>query len=141
MKKNLLLVVGTIFLLVTMFSGCEEQKGTTTDKDSKITLESEVVELTYASKEFIKDDQGTIIKVEVQYLFKNIANKDLEFYVTAEFYDKDGNLIFSSDPPKFFSLPDGYSEIGIGPANKIAYDGTYLMDVDHIVIKAVEVES
>jgi len=142
MKNKIIGIFAIIVIIVSLTVGCiGDMGGTTTEEENEVKVDSEIVELAFSSIDFIKDNDE-IVRVEVSYRFKNIAGKDIDFKVYAEFYDIDNNLIFdSSDSPKEFSLPDGYTEIGIGPANKIGYSGTNLKKVDHVVIKAIEIEN
>ena len=140
MKKYIWVVFVVILLVTIGFSGCQENSSNNGSSFEGITLESDIVELAHASKEFIKDN-NEIIGVEVQYLFHNIAGRDIEFNVFAEFYDKNNNLLNTSDPPKNFIFLKDYTETGISPANIIIYDGEDCKQVDHIIIKANEILS
>jgi hypothetical protein len=139
--KNYIWVLFNVILLVTIsLSGCQDNSSNNGSSFEGITLESDVVELAQASKEFIKDN-NEIIRVEVQYLFHNIAGRDVDFNVIAEFYDKNNNLLNTSYPPKKFIFLKDYTETGIGPANIISYDGEDCKQVDHIILKANEILS
>lgn len=140
MKKYIWVVFVVILLVTIGFSGCQENSSNNGSSFEGITLESDIVELAHASKEFIKDN-NEIIGVEVQYLFHNIAGRDIEFNVFAEFYDKNNNLLNTSYPPKKFIFLKDYTETGISPANIIIYDGEDCKQVDHIIIKANEILS
>ena len=142
MNRNLCILLSIIVLVIASSSGCFDNNDETDTQDTKVILESEIVEFTYSNMEFIKDS-GEIIRIEAQYLFKNIANRNIRFNVTAWFYDKDDNLLYNtSDSPKDFTFPDGYYETytdaGLAPSNIISYDGEYVANVDHVVIKAIE---
>ena len=141
MNRNLCILLSIIVLIIVLFSGCTNNNDTDTP-DTRVTLESEIVEFTYSNLEYIKDS-GETVRIEAQYLFRNIANRNIRFNVTAWFYDKDDNLLYNtSDSPKDFTFPDGYYETytdaGLAPANIITYDGEYVNNVDHVVIKAIE---
>jgi len=133
MKKNILsLGILTIFLM-TFFCGCQ-QEGTTTDKNlNNILLDSDLVELVFSEINFNKDDQGIILNVEVQYRFRNIADRNIDTNVFAEFYDKEDNLL-AKEGPKEISIPKGWTEQGISPANIISYSGENAARVDHVNI-------
>ena len=142
MNRNLCILLSIIVLVIASFSGCFGNNDDTGTQDTGVTLESEIVEFTYSAVEAIKDS-GVIVRIEVQYLFRNIANRNIRFNVTAWFYDKDDNLLYNtSDNPKDFTFPDGYYETytdaGLAPSNIISYDGEYVTNVDHVVIKAIE---
>lgn len=142
MNKNLYILFSTIIITVALFSGCFSNDDTTVNKETGVTLESEIVEFTYSNLEYSKD-AGEIVRVEAQYLFKNIANRNIRFNVTAWFYDDEDNLLYNtSNNPKDFTFPDGYYETytdaGLAPSNKISYDGEFVAEVDHVLIKAIE---
>lgn len=137
--KKVLWFIGIITVLIaTCLSGCQ-QKGTTTDSNTfkNITLDSDVVELVYSKLDFSKDEQGHILNVEVRYLFRNIANRDIGIKVFVEFYDKGDNLL-ATEGPKEINLPKGWIEQGVAPANIITYTGENVAEVDHVKIIAEE---
>jgi hypothetical protein len=136
-RKNLLFVV--IIIIILLFSGCFEQEEPTSQNPFEgITLESSVAELVNASLDFHRD--GTeLLRVEVKYLFHNIADRNIELEVKVEFYDEIDNLLYTSET-KEIDLPEGYTEAGFGPANTITYDGDKVADVDHVKIIATEKE-
>lgn len=138
MKRYVWIIFNLALLITIGLSGCQENNTNNGQSFEGITIESSIVELAYASKEFIKDN-NEIIRVEVEYLFHNIAGRDIDFNVFAEFYDKDDNLLNTSYPPKKFIFLEDYTETGIGPANIITYDGENCKQVDHIIIKAIEI--
>jgi hypothetical protein len=137
MKRYIWIIFCITFLITIGLSGCQENSSNNSNSFEGITLESDIVELAHASKEFIKDD-NEIIRVEVQYLFKNIAGKDIRFNVFAEFYDKNNNLLNTSSQKEFI-IPDGYTETTVLPANIISYDGEDCKQVDHIIIKTIKI--
>ncbi|MCK4365138.1 MAG: hypothetical protein KAW45_03740 [Thermoplasmatales archaeon] len=142
MNRNLCIILSIIISVTASFSGCFDDNDDATTQDTGVTLESEIVEFIYSNLEYTRDS-GEIVRIEVQYLFKNIANRRIHFNVTAWFYDKDDNLLHNtSDNPKDFEFPDGYYETypdaGLLPVNIISYNGEYVEDVDHVVIKAIE---
>ncbi|KYK21538.1 hypothetical protein AYK24_08995 [Thermoplasmatales archaeon SG8-52-4] len=137
MKRYIWIAFCVILLMTIGLSGCQENSSNNGKSFEGIALESDIVELAHASKEFIKDD-NEIIRVEVQYLFKNIARRDIQFKVFAEFYDKNNNLLNTSSQKEFI-IPDGYTETSVLPANIISYDGEDCKQVDHITIKTIEI--
>ncbi|MCK4995921.1 MAG: hypothetical protein KAR55_03450 [Thermoplasmatales archaeon] len=142
MNRNLCILLSIIVLVIASFSGCFGNNDDTTTLGTGVTIESEIVEFTYSNLEYIKDS-GETVRIEAQYLFRNIANRNIRFNVTAWFYDKDDNLLYNtSDNPKDFTFPDGYYETytdaGLAPSNIISYNGEYITNVDHVVIKAIE---
>jgi len=86
---------------------------------------------------FHKDD-NKIIRVEVNYLFRNLLNEQVELEITVEFYDKNDNLLHTGGP-KYIDLPPLYSEANILPANSIDYLGenVELVDYVEIVVKKI----
>jgi len=137
MKKNILLFGILIIFVMTFFSGCQ-QEGTTTDKNlNNILLDSDIVELVFSEINFNKDDQGVILNVEVQYRFQNIADRNIDINVFAEFYDEENNLL-AKEGPKEISIPKGWTEQGISPANIISYNGENAARIDHVNIIAEE---
>ncbi len=138
MKNHLILMGIIILLIVTTLSGCQEQEAIRVqNKFEGITLESNIFELDNASLEFHRDEQNNIIKIDVKYLFHNIAGRDVTAIVTVEFYDKNDNLLAIGGPNKI-SLPIGYVEPVVLPANLISYNGEYVSEVDHVKIIAIE---
>lgn len=136
-KKIPILILISVILAVISLSGCE-QKGAEVQNSSKlIALDSRVVELAYSSLNFTKDSSGNIIRADVEYLFKNIANKPVDVQVFVKFYDKNDNLL-ATGGPKEINLPEGYTEQIISPANIISYDGKDAAKVDHVTITAKE---
>jgi len=127
-----------------MCSGCQQ---TGTQSVSKITLESDVVELVYSNLtfqtkyEFLNRDDPYPTKIieqaDASYLFHNIAGRDIFVKVTAIFYDKDNNVI-GGGGPKTIQLFDDYTEQSITPVNTISYKGEGVEDVDHVKIIAEE---
>jgi len=109
MKKNLLLLGVLIILLITFLSGCQQEGTTIDDNLDNISLESDVVELVYSIINFNKDDEGVIFSVEVQYRFRNIANRNIEINVFAEFYDVKDNLL-AKEGPKEIYIPKSKNE-------------------------------
>lgn len=137
MRKHALLVVFSIILAVVVLSGCGgNQTATETDEFENIEFESDIVELVHGQV-VKKIDKGILIGIDVEYLFKNIADRDIEVKVNLEFYDKNDNIIFRGGP-KWIVLPDGYTETQVLGANIISYNGKYTKDVDHVKIFAVE---
>ncbi len=137
MKKSLFIFgIITIFSIIAL-SGCQEETTQNTNNLENIELESEVVELAYAN--FTKNMQDNkIVSVSVEYLFKNIVERDLNINITAEFYDKDNSLLYTGGPKNIY-LPQGWTEKGVGPANSISYDGEDAAKADHVKIIAEEI--
>jgi hypothetical protein len=131
MIKKLSLIVMLLIFILSNLTGCLEQEAVKTEnKFEGIEFESDIVELSYGKIDFISD-QGNLMRVDVKYLFKNIANRDLRINFYVKFYDKLDNLIATSQR-KEMNLPIGYEEVGVGPANIISYSGELVSKVDHV---------
>ncbi len=152
MGKLVRKIIVTISLIVILVSvtlvGClEEQKASTADGEyKKIILESNIVELSESSMDIITDQRYDpdcecsiefIRQVDVSYLFRNIAGRDVSVRVTVEFYDKDDNLL-GIGGVKTINLLKGYTEKAFTPANTISYNGKKVADVHHVKIIAEE---
>ena len=143
MKKKLWLLCCIILLIVTAFSGCQEQKALTAgEKSGQVKLRSSVVELDKSSFNVntisIKDnDTGEIYdiieSIEVKYLFKNIAGKPIQIEVSAEFYDKNDRLVGLGGPTSI-NLPKDYTEKVYTPQNLIIYAGSNIADVQYVLL-------
>jgi len=107
MKKINWVLVCIVMLFVGFLSGCQEESTPTENNISdKIELESDVVELIFA--DFIEHgENGNTVRIEVQYLFKNIAGRDISIKVNVEFYDEEDNLLYKSEN-KTANYPEGY---------------------------------
>ena len=137
MNKMGLLIINLIILFIILLSGCQEQKATTTGKKfENITLESDLVELVDASLEF-NEDNNVKLRVDAEYLFRNIAGREIAITVTVEFYDENNKLL-STGGPKYITLPKDYTETSILGANIISYSEENASEVDHVKIIAVE---
>ena len=137
MKKEFLVMGALVIIIIVVLSGCQEQKATTAKKNfENITLESNVFELVDASLDF-NIDKGVIVKVDVKYLFRNIAGRDVTAFVTVEFYNKNDNLL-ATGGPKEISLLKGYTETSFLPPNIISYSGEKASEIDHVKIIAEE---
>ena len=136
MKKYLWFIVTIIILVVSISIGCFEKAVKVEDSDN-IIFESEVVKLYNSSLNFI-ENEGEIVRVEVEYLFINIAPRDITIRVTAEFYDKNDNLL-GIGPKRVLDLLRGYQEMGVSPANIITYDKENAEDVSYVKLTAVEI--
>lgn len=137
MKKITCLLIIAIVISVVFLSGCE-QKGTEVERPKLITLDSKVVTLVYSSLNFSKDGSGKVIRADVEYLFKNIANKVITIEVFAKFYDKNNNLLATGGPKEIGPLPVGYTEQNILGANTISYSGEDAFKVDHVTLVVKE---
>ena len=137
MRKELFALGFSIIMIVGFFSGCQESQIETVSFKG-ITLVSDIVELVNASLNYHYDKYNEVDNVEVQYLFHNIAERDIAVKVTIELYDENDNLITIMGP-KHIRLPDDYTEYGFSPGiNIMSYDGDNAHMVDHVTITVVE---
>ena len=136
MKKYLWLLITLIIMITTIFIGCFDS-GVTTDRNlNNLIFESDVVALKNYSVNIIQDEEE-IIRVDVEFLFSNIVPRDIKVKVTAEFYDKNNNLL-GIGPRREIELLRGYTETTIFPANIISYDKEDAAKVDYVKLTAVE---
>lgn len=140
MEKSLFTMGFVICIALVALSGCQEQGVNTDENFEGINLESSVVELAYATLEFhtiydLEYEKDIIEKVDVKYLFHNIANRDVNITVTVNFYDKDNNLLESAAQQKTSNLFKDYTE---SMANIVSYSGERVTEVDHVKIIAIE---
>jgi hypothetical protein len=137
MKKGPWIIGTILFLMGSVLGGCVFQGGVTVKNNFEgITFESSVVELVNASLDF-HEDKNVITKVDVKYLFRNIAGRAVEVSVMVEFYDKNDSLLVTRGP-KYINLPKDYVETVYSPANIISYSGEKVSEVDHVRIIAEE---
>jgi len=130
--------ISLIFLLIGVFSGCQEQEAADIDTiPANIQLDSELVKLVNGSIKYITDGPR-VLRTEVEYLFKNIAGKILSIEVTAEFYDKNDMLLYTGGPKYIENMPIDYIETEVFPPNTITYTGIDAGNVDHVKIIVIE---
>jgi len=136
MNKKKVIVVVAILLSIVFLSGCQEETVESGIPDN-ITLESDIVELVYA--EIVEHmEYGNVKQVDVQYLFKNIVDRRINFYVTAEFYDAENNSLFT-DSRTFTGILEGHVETVVSPtANVISFNDVNASKVDHVLLKTEE---
>jgi len=149
-KNKKLVIIGIIIILVTItLCGCNENDPTAikTGGKGKILLKSDIVELSESDFEIIKISEWDmdcacevehIKRIDVSYLFHNLAGKDVAAEVTLELYDKEGDILWISPSPKTIHLPEDYTEKGFTPANTISYDGSRLESVYSAVLVVEE---
>lgn len=147
MKKDFLIILVGFILLTTIFTGCQENTGVTTNKESKnnVFLESSVIELAasylkfYTEYDFNKDID-VIVKVEAQYTFHNIAKRNItRLNVIVEFYDKNDNILGIKNGPTIHNLfyDPNFDYVERMP-NTITYTDANVAEVDHVKIIATE---
>ena len=136
--KNLLIGLIVILLIIGL-SGCEEQGVTTENNFENVFLDSDIVKLAYANLSFVEkreinDDLEPVMvkkQANLEYLFENIAGRDIEFNVTVEFYDVNDSLIKSVTPvPHKINLLKGHTE-SITMKNEATYSGNNVKDISY----------
>lgn len=143
---KLLIIISCVISTVAMLMGCTSIDPNTEDNFENISLESSVVELANASliihedKDYTEDLEPIMViqKVDVEYLFKNIAGRTINVTVNVEFYDIDNNLLYVGGPKIIHNLLKDYTERTKTEANIISYSGSKVADVDHAKIIVVE---
>ena len=98
--------------------------------DISFQIDSDVVEFVYVSL------NRTIDTVTVSWLFHNIANRTLNLSIKAEFYDKNGNMLFSK-VNELLKFPANYTEHLLLPANKISYNGKNILSA-RVILRIAE---
>lgn len=136
MNKKSCSIIVFVISLVLLLCGCQEQTETKNNNiDENVELDSDVVEFVSANLT-PEMDNGKIISVKVQYLFRNIADKDINIIVYAEFYDKVGTLLYESEN-RTGNYPKGHVD-GIPMINPlwniISYVDVNASKVDHVKI-------
>jgi len=130
MKKNLFIIGFPIIFITMLACGCQEQKAVEAFYLEGVEFDSNIVELIYYN--ITKNtNQGKVLSIDVKYLFKNIANKDLELKLYVEFYDQDNKLIYTGCP-KYIDLQNNWTEQGLSPANTISYSGKQTNEVNFV---------
>ena len=139
MKKNLLLICTGVILITILLSGCQEESNNTEQETKTVFLDSNLVQLIHGNLTFNLDN-GIVKSASVEYLFKNLLDRQLELNVSAEFYDKNDNLL-ETVGTKDIVLPAFYEEQGISPlTNIITYDGLNASDVEYVKLIIEEKE-
>jgi len=135
--RKKIIIIFIIFILLSL-NGCYEEKETELKFDG-ITLKSEVVELVNASLNFKYNKTNSITRVEVIYLFHNIANHIInKLNITIHFFDVNNNIVAVGGPKYLRNLPIDYIETSAMEANKISYEGLNISIIDHCKIIAIE---
>ncbi len=146
MKKYIVLILVAILTTTILLSGCQEEQkaATSSEKKGEIVLNSDVVELVDSEFQINKktvideltDERIQIVQnIEVNYLLKNIVDRDIKVSVEAEFYDSEEELVGIVQGAREINLPKGYTEKATNtPTNTIIYDGKNRDDIVKAVI-------
>ncbi len=147
MKKEFIIFFIGFVLLTTIFTGCQENAGVTTNENSEnnVFLESSVVELADSYLKFYREydfdkEMDVTVRVDAQYTFHNIAKRNItKLNVIVEFYDKNDNILGIKNGPTvnnlFYDPEFDYIE---RMPNTVIYDEANVAEVDHVKIIANE---
>jgi hypothetical protein len=149
MNKKILIIISIIMSTIMILCGCTDQKALTAGEESgQLKLKSNsVVELhrssfninTKLAYDRYTDETYEIIEnIEVNYLFKNIAGRQIHIKVSAEFYDKNDRLV-GIEESGFINLPEDYTEKAYTPQNSIIYSGSNVADVQYALLIVEEI--
>ncbi len=142
MNKKICIMFVFVISLVLLLCGCQEQTDTENNNlDKNVELDSDIVEFVYSNLTQ-KINNGKVTGADVEYLFRNIAGRTINFTVTAEFYDAEDNLLYTGGPNNFYGITKDHIETTV-PANKpnpnvISYNGINASKVDHVKIVVSE---
>ena len=133
-KKGCMLSIIIIFLTIFL-TGCQEQTAVDTSSN-KVKVDSDLVQLVQGKLNKIKDGDK-VIRVEVEYRFKNIAGRIINIDTTVEFYDKNDELVATVDGIEITPMPANYEEIG---TNIASYDGENVAEIAYakLIVKEME---
>ena len=139
MKKKNCIIIVCIILIALFLCGCQEQTETNNMKvNENVKIDSDIVDLIYADLKY-KNQSGNIVSVDVEYLLKNIAGREIDFILTAEFYDTENNLLYTGGPKNFVGIFKDYTETIVSPnTNIISYNDLNAYKVDHVKIVITE---
>jgi hypothetical protein len=133
MRKELFVIGFSLIVIVSFFSGCQESEIEAASFEG-ITLESSIVELASASLNYYYNSNNEVDKVEVKYLFHNIADRTISIQIYAEFYDTNGNLLTKQGPKIINFMPPDHTEQASAGFNVFSYEGDDVDLVDHVII-------
>jgi hypothetical protein len=134
-----------VISLTLLLCGCQEQTETENNNlDKDVELDSDVVEFVYSNLTQ-QIDNGEVINVEVQYLFRNIAGRTININVSAEFYDQEDNLIYKSNSDDkvfkgFFANTTEKAVFPLSDWNVISYTGIDADKINHVKIIVKEIK-
>ncbi len=139
MRKNALIKIVVIIsvLVISMFSGCIQS--TVNEQEFDVFFDSDVVNLVNYSFNLEKTKQGKIYSAEVIGRVENKLNRVIDIKITAEFHDKDNNILTEKE----------YTIIGLrpkpNPGHSTTFDILYDEDenvniVDNVRLYANEIE-
>ena len=137
MNKKIDIMISIILILIVLLSGCQEVSNNNSNLPENIRFESETLELIYANFSKVQDS-GNTIRIEIQYQFRNIVDRDVNIITYIEFYDAQDNLLYKS-ANKTSNYPKGYADETVNPLwGIVTYNGEDVDQVDYVIIFAVE---
>ena len=138
MNKKIVIITITILTSIAFLSGCQEE--TTTDGlPANVLHESDIVELTYAN--ITKTvDAGNTLRVEVQFLFRVVVDRKINYKVKAEFYDDQDVLLYVGSSGPFIGYSKAHNEAEVLEANKISYSGVNASRVSYVRLLTPETD-
>ena len=131
MEKGLVSSMVYLGVIIFIFLSGSSVRDVEASYHNKVLLDSDVVEFVYVSL------NRTIDTVTVSWLFHNIANRTLNLSIIAEFYDENGNILFTKTN-ELLKFPANYTEHILLPANKIIYNGEFTSKVDYVILHVME---
>ena len=136
MKKKLLILLLTFSLIFVLLSGCQEE----TDEFEPIKnveLDSDLVKLVYGRINQNLDD-GIVVSVDVEYLFKNLLDRDITISISAEFLDENNNSLAIVGTKNISLLPNHEEKYPSPQQNVITYTDEDAAEVDHVKLIVTE---
>ena len=133
-KKNYIIVIGILFLLIINIIGCTE-KSIETKEEKKVFLESDLIELVESSLD-LTEKHGEITQAEVSFRFKSTTDQTVNIIYLVEFCDKDGEVLHQAQK-RIDNLPPGYTEYS---PNIFTFIGDSTKNVHHVNIRVIDHE-
>jgi hypothetical protein len=138
MKKNLLAIFLIFSLIFVLLSGCQEESNENKSVEN-VELDSDLVKLVHGriNKNLV---DGDVISVDVEYLFKNLLDREITISISAEFLDEKNNSL-AIIGNKTITLPPNYEEkkvLPVSPQNTINYAGEDAAEVAHVNLIVTE---
>jgi hypothetical protein len=133
MKKNIIVVIFGIILLVSILCGCT---GTQVENKYENVFESDVTNLLEYNTEQLKDREGRVGKVTVNGRIENIVDRQIDVTITAKFYDANDNYLGES----FFKIIGLRAKPNAGHSTtfSISYNEQNANKIDHFVLHVEE---
>jgi len=134
-KKNYVIVISILFLLIVNFIGCTEKAVETKEVKNVILIDTDIIELVESSLDLI-EKHGQIIQADVSFRFKSTTDKTVNIVYLVEFCDKDDKVLHQAQK-RIDNLPAGYTEYS---PNIFTFIGTGTKNVHHVNIRVIDYE-